>query len=307
MAQSPLLFRPNPVDDEPMVVTRLTAERAGWEYLNMEVRRLKRGEQWRHETANFESAVIILGGQASVDSDAGKWENLGKRARVFEGMPTACYFSRNRQFTVTAERDVLEVAHCWVETTEDHPTALIRPEDCAIEIRGGNNATRQINSIIPPGFDCDKIVCVEVFTPNGNWSSYPGHKHDKHQLDKQGVLVEADLEEIYYYKINNQGERQKGFAIQRVYTDDRVLDETVIASDNDIVLIPEGYHPVSAADGYDCYYLNFLAGSAQSLMATDDPDYAWIKDSWTTKDPRVPMVGREQWQAQQARKEAVPV
>jgi 5-deoxy-glucuronate isomerase len=105
-----------------------------------------------------------------------------------------------------------------------------------------------------------------------------------------GELLEADLEEIYYYQIKNTLNQRNGFAIQRVYNQDRSLDETIVVHDHDIVLIPEGYHPVCAAEGYDCYYLNFLAGSAQSLACTDDPDYAWIKDSWTWKDPRVPLV-----------------
>ena len=74
------------------------------------------------------------------------------------------------------------------------------------------------------------------------------------------------------------------------YTDDSTIDSAVVAHDNDIVLVPAGYHPVSAAFGYNCYYLNFLAGSAQSLAARDDPAQAWVKDTWSEKDPRLPMV-----------------
>ena len=79
-------------------------------------------------------------------------------------------------------------------------------------------------------------------------------------------------------------------AIQRVYTSDARLDETIVAGNNQAVLVPEGYHPVAAAPGYNTYYLNFLAGSAQSLANSDDPVHAWIKDSWRETDPRVPMV-----------------
>ena len=174
-------------------------------------------------------------------------------------------------------------------TDEEHPPQLVTPADTAIEIRGGHNATRQINSVFAPGFDCHRLVSVEVYTPGGNWSSYPPHKHDVHREDEQGRLLEADLEEIYYYKIDKPG----GFAIQRVYTDDRSLDAAVVANNNDIVLVPYGYHPVSAAYGYDCYYLNFLAGSAQSLANSDDPDLAWVKETWTAQDPRVPLVVRQ--------------
>ena len=64
----------------------------------------------------------------------------------------------------------------------------------------------------------------------------------------------------------------------------------MIARTNDVVLVPKGYHPVVAAHGYNCYYLNFLVGSDHSLANTPDPDHEWIFDSWTGKDPRIPMV-----------------
>jgi 5-deoxy-glucuronate isomerase len=163
---------------------------------------------------------------------------------------------------------------------------LVTPAEVAVEIRGGGNATRQINKMIPPGFDCSRIVVVEVYTPAGNWSSYPPHKHDQHRLDEQGNLIEADLEEIYFYKIA----RPSGFAYQRIYTADKRLDELMLVRDSHLVLSPEGYHPVVAGHGYDCYYLNMLAGSAQSLAASDDPDYAWVKETWKDQDPRLPLV-----------------
>jgi 5-deoxy-glucuronate isomerase len=49
---------------------------------------------------------------------------------------------------------------------------------------------------------------------------------------------------------------------------------------------------VAAAHGYNVYYLNALAGSARSLAASDDPDYAWVKSGWNEQDPRVPVVKR---------------
>ena len=89
--------------------------------------------------------------------------------------------------------------------TSDHAPKLVTPADVTVEIRGGDNATRQINSIIPPGFACHRLVLVEVYTPGGSWSSYPPHKHDIHKADAAGNLLEADLEEIYYYKLDRPG------------------------------------------------------------------------------------------------------
>jgi 5-deoxy-glucuronate isomerase len=281
-----LLIRPATSEVETGLVTRVTAARAGWHLLNMEVRCLYRGAMWSHQTEDAEAVVVMLGGRCSVTSSRGDWSRVGRRPDVFSGMPYALYLPRRTRFSVEATSDRVELAYCWVPTDQDHPARLITPADSQIEIRGGNNATRQINSIIPPGFNCHRIVAVEVYTPGGNWSSYPPHKHDVHRQDPEGNLLEADLEEIYYYRIG----RPQGYAIQRVYNDDRSLDAIVVAQNNDIVLVPEGYHPVSAPWGYNCYYLNFLAGSAQSLAATDDPDHVWIKQTWTQPDPRLPLV-----------------
>ena len=268
-------------------INSVNPDTAGWNLLNFEVRRLSKDQIWKGETGENEAAFVLLGGQCSVETDKMSWELIGQRKNVFDGMPTAVYLPRHTEYLITGLTEKVEIAEGWVPTDEDHDAKLIRPQEVPIEIRGGNGATRQINSIIPPGFDCHRLVVVEVYTPGGNWSSYPPHKHDDHLEDEKGNIIEADLEEIYFYKI----EKTDGFAIQRVYTDDRAIDSAVVASDNDIVLVPAGYHPVNAAFGYNCYYLNYLAGSAQSLAAKDDPAHAWVKDTWSEKDPRVPMVG----------------
>ena len=195
-------------------------------------------------------------------------------------MPYAVYLPVGTQYSVSAETDC-DLAFCFCRATQRHPARLITPEDIEVEIRGAGNATRQINKIIRPEFAADRLLVVEVYTPSGNWSSYPPHKHDVHNPPG-----EVDLEEIYYYRID----RPEGYAIQRVYTRDHRLDATVTVRDGELVLIPEGYHPVVAAHGYNVYYLNALAGSARSMAASDDPDYAWVRQTWTTKDPRLPLV-----------------
>ena len=265
---------------------RVTPEQAGWEYLGMYALRLNRGQRHAAQTGANELALVILGGMCSVRSSRGDFENVGRRPNVFSGMPWAVYLPRNTAWELEAHTDGFEVAACEVPAERDCPAQLVTPHDSDVEIRGGTNATRQINGILPPGFNCQRIVAVEVYTPSGNWSSYPGHKHDVHREDEEGNLLEADLEEIYFYKFDRPG----GYAYQRVYNDERSIDSVMMAQENDTVLVPEGYHPVVSAHGYTTYYLNFLAGSAQSLANSDDPDYAWVKDSWTWLDPRLPIV-----------------
>jgi 5-deoxy-glucuronate isomerase len=286
-----LVVHPNLSADSDTIV-EVTPGAAGWDTINFQARRLKQGKSWSFAAGSCELALVVLGGQLNVESKRGTWQGLGSRANVFAGLPTALYLPRKTAFSVTAVTDV-EFAVAWAATDVDFAPRLITPGEIGTEIRGGDNATRQINRIIPPGFPCSRLVVVEVYTPGGNWSSYPPHKHDVHKTRSDGTLLEADLDEIYYYKID----RPEGYALQRIYTDPESplhragysIDAAVIARNNDVVLIPEGYHPVSSPVGYTTYYLNVLVGSAQSLAATDDPQFAWVKDTYRTRDPRIPI------------------
>lgn len=283
-----LLF-PNHLEaGKPGLTNRVTPVEADWDWISVETRRLAEGQLWEGNTGECEVAIVLLGGRCDVKSSRKEWGEIGRRKNVFDGMPWAVYLPRFTSFAVGAIEDV-ELAYCWVPTSEDHDPQLITPQDSSIEIRGGDNNSRQINSILPPGFPSQRLTCVEVYTPGGNWSSYPPHKHDEHRTNDADEIVEADLEEVYIYKFD----RPEGWAMQRIYTADRKIDAAVVARDGDIVLVPEGYHPVSTAPGHSCYYLNFLAGSAQSLASTDDPEHAWVKDVWGDPDPRVPMVNHD--------------
>ena len=275
-----LLIKPVPPlspSGETMVVT---PESTGFEYLTMRIRRMLRDEKYSSETGACELGLVVLGGRCSVESTAGSWLKFGSRAHVFAGLPTALYLPIDTEFTVVAETDC-EIALCFSRAEEKFPARLITPDEIEVEIRGGANATRQINHILKPEFPGHRLLLVEVYTPSGNWSSYPPHKHDVHSPPE-----EVDLEELYYSKVD----RPEGYAIQRVYTSDGRIDQTLTVRDGELVLIPEGYHPVVAAHGYNVYYLNALAGSARSMAASDDPDYAWVRQSWTDQDARVPLV-----------------
>ena len=258
----------------------VTPESTGFQYLTFRVRKISPKEKFAGETGACELGLVVLGGRCSVESTAGSWFAIGSRAHVFSGLPTAVYLPIETKFSVFAETDC-EIALCFSRAEEKYPAQLIEPDQVEVEVRGGANATRQINHILKPEFPAQRLLIVEVYTPSGNWSSYPPHKHDVHRPPDA-----VDLEEIYYYKID----RPEGYAIQRVYTPDGRIDETLTVRDGELVLVPEGYHPVVAAHGYNVYYLNALAGSARSMAASDDPAYAWVRQSWQEQDPRVPLV-----------------
>jgi 5-deoxy-glucuronate isomerase len=255
-------------------------ESFGFELLGFRTLRLQPGQKHEEDTAGRELAIVTLGGTCSVSSDAGDFPSVGGRAGVFSGLPHTLYLPIGTRFTLTA-LTACDLAFCYSKAEERHPAALVPPAGVRVEIRGGANATRQINHMIQPAFPAHRILVCEVYTPSGNWSSYPPHKHDVHNPPG-----EVDLEEIYYYRIDRPG----GYAIQKVYTPDRRIDETITVRDGELVLVPEGYHPVVAAHGYNAYYLNVLAGSARSMAASDDPEYAWVRDTWRDQDPRLPLV-----------------
>ena len=209
-----------------------------FELLGFAVRSFQPGERLEAATGEREYALVILGGVCSLATGGERWRQVGERSGVFSGMPSAFYIPRDASFELTADT-ACEVAFCSAPAARQFPARRILPGDVEVEIRGGENATRQINHILKPDFPADRLLVVEVYTPSGNWSSYPPHKHDVHNPPG-----EVDLEEIYYYKVN----RPEGYAIQRVYTKDRRLDQTLTVRDGD--------HPVVAAHGYDVYYLN---------------------------------------------------
>jgi 5-deoxy-glucuronate isomerase len=286
-----ILVRPTHNPGDPDLILSITPEAAGWDYIYFQARRLATGQSWSFQSSENELAIVNLTGVYSVTSNRGEWHGIGGRANVFAGAAHALYLPRHTDFTITAEQGG-DFAVTWVPTDEDHDPWLIKPEDVPISIRGGDNASRQINDLLPPGSPVHRLVLVEVYTPSGNWSSYPGHKHDVH-IEENGKLIEADLEEVYFYKID----RPNGYAYQRVYTDEHSplhqagypIDALVRATDHTAVLVPEGYHPVVSAPGYTTYYLNVLAGSAQSLANQDDPNATWVKTMYKGVDSRLPL------------------
>jgi 5-deoxy-glucuronate isomerase len=259
---------------------------ASWRYLSFRVVALRDGQQSSQQTNGTEVALVLLGGRCTVESGGERWE-LGGRASVFDGMPWALYLPTESDYTITAQGDV-EVAVCGALADERLEPRVVRPQDVEIEVRGSGNATRQINHIIKPDFPAQRLLVVEVFTPAGNWSSYPPHKHDEDHPPGEVVL-----EEVYYYR--TQSEPAGAFAVQRLYSPQHGTDLTETVRDGDLLLVPHGYHTTAAAHGYDLYYLNALAGDRRSMAAADDPALAWIRPAWQKlePDPRVPLVTRE--------------
>ena len=253
-----------------------------WEWMSFSVRRLVPGESWECHHPGEETACVLLSGTCAVEWNKQRKE-IGKRRTVFDGLPYALYLAPGDRARFTAI-STCEIAECHVPSQSQLPSRLVTPVEVSVSLRGGGNASRQIVDVMRPDFPADRLIAIEVYTPGGNWSSYPPHKHDVHNPP-----AEVDLDEIYYYRMNRPG----AFAHQRLYRTDGSRDSIVTARDGDVVLVRDGYHPVVAGPGYDVYYLNFLAGSARALSVTEDPSHVWIRSAWGKMDDRLPLIREE--------------
>jgi 5-deoxy-glucuronate isomerase len=279
MQQESVVRARNLPQDQAGEMVGFTRQEAGWEWMSFVVRRLLPGQAMELRTEGEEMALVLLGGNCLANWGAGE-QSIGARANVFDGFPYALYLPNDHRVTLKAE-SVCEIAECRVPSKARHEPRLVTPKDVASGLRGGENTSRQIVEVIPSSFPADKLVVFEVYTPGGNWSSYPPHKHDVDQPPG-----EVDLDEIYYYRIKDA----RGFALQNLYRSDRSRESLLKVHDGDVVLVRDGYHPVVAGPGYDTYYLNFLAGTSRAMAVTEDPEHLWLRSTWKQTDQRLPLV-----------------
>ncbi|WP_326525143.1 5-deoxy-glucuronate isomerase [Sphingomonas sp.] len=261
-----LLVHPHPPDARGVTID-ITPESAGWAHVGFRVVRLAAGERHAGRETGREACLVLLSGRADVTAGGERFSGIGGREDIFAASPTSLYLPADTDYAVTAI-DAVELAVCTAPAAPGGAVRLIAPEEVGEEMRGRDTNTRYVRNILPDTSDiAQSLLVVEVITPGGNWSSYPPHKHDV-----DAWPVETLLEETYYHRMKRPG----GFAFQRVYTDDRSLDETMAVGDGDAVLVPRGYHPVGAAHGYDLYYLNVMAGPRRAWKFTNDPAHDWI-------------------------------
>ncbi len=263
---SPLLVRPHEADATGTVL-EVTPASAGWQHVGFAVVRLADGQRYSHRAEGRETCLVIVAGRADVRTDTSVFDGVGGRNSPFEDQaPGAVYVPAGMAYQVTAIGPV-ELAVCSAPGEGRGAARVIDAARMSREIRGSGTNTRHVRNILPETEAAESLLVVEVVTPGGHWSSYPPHKHDTASAGE-----ETQLEETYYHRL----QPAQGFAIQRVYTDDRSLDETISVEDGDVVMVPRGYHPVGAPHGYDLYYLNVMAGPHRHWVFRNDPVHDWI-------------------------------
>lgn len=242
----------------------VTPDTAGWTYVGFEVDTLQPGQSAHDSTLDRELCLVFLSGKGRVTVGGEDFGELGGRTSPFDGPPAAVYVPAHTDWRVTAMTR-LELAGCTAPGGGDYPARVLNIPPQITRGKGSN--TRYVTNILPETEPAHSLLVVEVITPGGNTSSYPPHKHDTDNLPDESLL-----EETYYHRLSPP----QGFAMQRVYTDDRSLDEALVIEDGDVTLVPRGYHPVAAVHGYDLYYLNTMAGPRRTWKFHNAVEHEWM-------------------------------
>jgi len=246
------------------------------EYVGFSAYRLAAGEHLPVSAGDQELCLVLLSGRVTIRGEepgkgAFSWADIGDRDSVFEDKsPFAAYLPPGSQARILALGEV-QIAVCAApgSATAGLGARLIKPEAMKRSVRGKGANTRYVCDILPDTEPAHSLLVVEVRTPSRHSSSYPPHKHDTDDLPHQSFL-----EETYYHRINPP----QGFVFQRVYTDDRSLDQAMAVENSDLVVVPKGYPPVSVPYGYESYYLNVMAGPKRVWQFHNDPQHSWLMD-----------------------------
>lgn len=249
-------------------VHQVTPASAGWRYVGFSLYHLRAGDQVAEPTGDDEVILVMVEGKAAFQAAGQDWGILGERMSVFERTPPhSLYVPNGQDWQARAETDCI-IAVCAAPGRGNYPARRLGPEGITLQTRGEGTNTRYINNIAMEAEDvCDSLLVTEVFTPAGNWSSYPSHRHDEDDFPRITYL-----EEVYYHRLNPP----QGFAFQRVYTDDGSLDEVMAVKDGDVVLVPRGHHPCGAPWGFELYYLNVMAGPRRNWRFVAAPEVGFL-------------------------------
>lgn len=225
--------------------------------------------------ADGETAAVVLSGVVDAAlTDGTSLGRAGARGSVFEAPGDTVYAPAGAAVRLQATPDTpaqVAITSAAAEPSPDAPPArIIGPEDQRIAEVGEGNWSRTVRTILGPEHHAQRLLLGETINPPGNWSSYPPHRHDRHNPPE-----EVDLEEVYLFKVNPAG----GFGIQiRYELDGDREEEAFLVRDDDVAVIRRGFHPVAAPSGYELYYLWVMAGDGREMRPYLDPAHAWVQN-----------------------------
>jgi len=231
--------------------------------------KLGAGETYNGESGDREILATFLGGKSSFVVGKQRFEKVGGRTNVFSGKPYSVYIPARNEFSIHAEGGV-EIALSSAPSDLEVEPYVIGPAQVASGVWGAANFKRYYHQILTlasqPELPAQRLIVGETFTPSGNWSTYPPHKHQVDDLPR-----EAYHEEMYFFKVNPK----EGFGICHYYNEEGE-EENFTIRDNSIHMMTRGYHTAVSAPGYTTYYLWLLAGNQRVQATVDDPDVGWV-------------------------------
>ena len=247
-------------------IIHVTPKSAGWTYVGFDLWNLKPGGIALGTDGDRESCLVFISGRGRTHAGGNDYGEIGERMSPFEGSPWSVYVPAGMTWSVTASTD-LTLAVCSAPAKGTVAERIIPPVGLIKETRGKGSNIRHVTNILPEWDQAESLLVVEAITPAGNTSSYPPHKHDQDDFPNETLL-----EETYYHRLNPP----QGFGFQRIYTDDRSLDEAIAVEDGDVTLVPKGYHPCATTHGYDLYYLNVMAGPKRAWKFHTAVEHEWL-------------------------------
>ena len=199
----------------------------------------------RFATGGLETGLVCLRGGARV----------AVAGRSFELTPyDALYVPRASELEIspgTAGCDLAEVA---AEVAQSYPLQLVRwadvQQDPGLHWKAGAPPTeRTLNILIGKNVEAGRILCGVTFSAPGNWTSWPPHEHAEM------------LEEAYLYV----DMPAPAFGIQLVYTEPAAPELAVLVRQDDVVVMPCGYHPNVSAPGGGINFLWMMAAHREGV------------------------------------------
>ena len=246
------------------------------------------GASHAYRLAAHESCVVPLDGRCTVRVGDERFEDIGTRRRLWEGVPNGVYVPRGAECSVEADPggEAVELLVAGGRCEAVHAPFAIRDEDVDIVQYGSDDTKthRKIKHLLGQRNAArrGRLLVSELFTVGaGGWSGFPPHKHDSDRKDGEGRPIETRFEEVYQFRFNPE----QGFGCQFDYREDGGgAGEGAPAGTpgrphhirhGDTYLIDHGYHPCVVAPGYEMYYFTIIVGETeQSLVQFFEPTHA---------------------------------
>lgn len=236
-------------------------------YAELDFLKLAEGKSYSVDEIGKEFVLIVLYGKCSVCGEGFSFAEVGNRADVFGGAAESAYIGKDTPFTVTAVGGDVKIAVCKAPAEKYYAPYQIKKEDVVVKEFGKDSFVRDVAFTFPETAPANHLYIGEFWVNDGNWASYPPHKHDVDDLPREGAL-----DEIYYFEFD----KPQGFGFQAVYTAEGDVNEVYKVENGDAVEVPRGYHPFTVAPGYKNYCLWIMAGKARGLLSAPEECHKWV-------------------------------